>query len=393
MKLGIEDISLATTSLVLRLDDVAAAQGVDPDKYRVGIGQDAMSIPAPDEDIVTLGAQAAQRVLAGQDLSAIRTVLFATESGVDQSKSAGVYVHRMLGLHPNARVIEFKQACYSATGALQMALALVARTPSQKVLVISADIARYDVGSSGEPTQGAAAVAMLVSSQPDVLEIEPVSGLYTQDINDFWRPNYRSTAVVDGRYSIKVYLDAVKQSWRDYREQGGHELTEFEHFCYHQPFTRQAVKGHAMLAREGGIDAELRDAQLEHTLDYNRVLGNSYTASIYVGLLSLLDGSEDDLSGHRVGFFSYGSGAVAELFAGVVQPGYRSRSHRREHLAAIESRTPISYERYHELHERPDDVDGGDHPRDRVTTGPFRFAGVRGHERLYEATADTAPGE
>ncbi|MGO2659937.1 hydroxymethylglutaryl-CoA synthase [Mycetocola reblochoni] len=387
MKLGIEDISLATTSLVLDLDEVAAAQGADPDKFRIGIGQDSMSIPAPDEDVVTLGAQAAQRVLHGQDLSAIRTVLFATESGVDQSKSAGVYMHRLLGLNPNARVIEFKQACYSGTGALQLALALVARNPEQKVLVVAADIARYDAGSSGEPTQGAAAVAMLISATPDVLAIEPVSGLYTQDIMDFWRPNYRSTAIVDGRYSIKAYLDSVKQSWRDYRAQGGHELSEFDHFCYHQPFTRQAVKGHATLAREGGVDAETRDAQLEHTLDYNRVLGNSYTASLYVGLLSLLDSSPDDLTGHRIGFFSYGSGAVGELFAGVVQPGYRTRSHRTEHRAAIDGRTPIDYARYFELHERPDDVDGGDHPRERGTTGPFRFAGVRDHGRVYEPTS------
>ncbi|MGO3886605.1 MAG: hydroxymethylglutaryl-CoA synthase, partial [Mycetocola sp.] len=148
MKLGIEDIALATTSLVLDLDEVAAAHGADPDKFRVGIGQDSLSFPAPDEDIVTMAAQAAQRVLRGQDLSAIRTVLFATESGIDQSKSAGVYVHRLLGLSANARVVELKQACYSATSALQMALAIVARSPEQKVLVIASDIARYDAGSS-----------------------------------------------------------------------------------------------------------------------------------------------------------------------------------------------------------------------------------------------------
>ncbi|MGO3886836.1 MAG: hydroxymethylglutaryl-CoA synthase family protein, partial [Mycetocola sp.] len=213
------------------------------------------------------------------------------------------------------------------------------------------------------------------------------------DVMDFWRPNYRTTALVDGRYSIKIYLDSVKKAWRDYQAQGGHPLTAFDHFCYHQPFTRQAVKGHAQLAREGEISTELRDAQLEGTLDYNRVIGNSYTASLYVGLISLLDSRTDDLSGHRVGFFSYGSGAVSELFAGVIQPGYRARTHRDEHHADIAARQPISYERYYELHERPEDVDGGEHLREVATPGPFRYAGVVNHERRYEATGDPAPTE
>ena len=40
-------------------------------------------------------------------------------------------------------------------------------------IVVSADIAEYELGSSGEPTQGAGAVAMLVGQQPTLLEIDP----------------------------------------------------------------------------------------------------------------------------------------------------------------------------------------------------------------------------
>jgi hydroxymethylglutaryl-CoA synthase len=179
MQLGIDDIAFATADRYLDLANLAPVHGVEPAKYSVGLGQDRMSICAPDEDVVTLAATAALPLVEGRDTSAIRTVLLATESGIDQSKSAGVYVHKLLGLHSACRVVELKQACYAGTSALQMALALVARNPEQQVLVICADVARYDIGSSGEPTQGCGAVAMIVSANPRLVEIEPTSGLHT----------------------------------------------------------------------------------------------------------------------------------------------------------------------------------------------------------------------
>ncbi|MGV2442363.1 hydroxymethylglutaryl-CoA synthase, partial [Bacillus atrophaeus ATCC 9372] len=112
----------------------------------------------------------------------ISTLLFAAESGLDQSKSAGVFAHQLLGLPATCRVVELKQACYSATAAIQMACALVARQPQQRVLVIASDIARYDLDSSGEPTQGCGAVALLIAANPRLVEIEPLSGLHTEDV-------------------------------------------------------------------------------------------------------------------------------------------------------------------------------------------------------------------
>src|SRR5690606_7304049 len=133
------------------------------------------------------------------------------------SKAAGVYVHKLIGLSSNCRVVELKQACYSATAGLQMAAGIVARDPKQKVLVIASDVARYAQDSAGEPTQGAGAVAILVTANPKILEFETATGLYTEDIMDFWRPNYSSTAFVDGKFSIKAYMTAVEEAWKDYR--------------------------------------------------------------------------------------------------------------------------------------------------------------------------------
>ncbi|WP_405498503.1 hydroxymethylglutaryl-CoA synthase [Nocardia sp. NBC_00511] len=388
MPIGIHDLSFATGHYVLEHAELARAYGVDIDKFHLGIGQEAMSVLAADEDIVTMAAAAAQPIVDRHGTGDIRTVLLATETAVDQAKSAGVYVHSLLGLPAATRVVELKQACYGATAALQFAAALVAREPSQRVLVIATDVARYDLESPGESTQGAAAVAMLVAADPAILRVESPSGLFTADIMDFWRPNYRSTALVDGRTSITAYLQAVEGAWKDYGEQGGRAIDEFSAFCYHQPFTKMAHKAHRHLAEFASLadtPNELHTAVLPTTL-YNRVIGNSYTASLYLGLAALLD-HRTDLDGRPLAMFSYGSGSVAEFFGATVVPGHREHLRTAGNRSAVNRRTPIDFAGYRALHEQTLPTDGRDHELPVEGSGPFRLLGLSGHKRIYQARA------
>jgi hydroxymethylglutaryl-CoA synthase len=382
LSVGIHDLAIATGHHVLELDDLAATTGVDPAKYHVGIGQDAFSVPAPDEDIVTMGAAAAAEVLGRHGVEGIRTVLFATESGIDQSKAAGVFVHGLLGLPRNVRVVELKQACYGGTAAVQMALGIIARDPSERVLVITADVARYDVDTAAEPTQGAGAVAMLIAADPDLIELEPQSGLFTADVDDFWRPNDRSTALVDGRLSVTAYVDAFIGAWDDLAARGGPDIASIDRFVHHQPFTKMAIKAHRKLAQHVGVTFE--ETELAVGFTYNRQTGNTYTASLWIALGALLD-LDDDLAGARIGMFSYGSGSVGELMTGVVREGYREHRRNGRVRELLAARVPLTVADYRELH-AAGAATSADVERPRVTAGPFRFAGVSGGARQYEAT-------
>ncbi len=71
---------------------------MDADKFHVGLGQRTMSVPPPGEDIVTMAANAGKQALRDINVSDIEMLLFATESGIDQSKAAGLFVHKLLGL-------------------------------------------------------------------------------------------------------------------------------------------------------------------------------------------------------------------------------------------------------------------------------------------------------
>ncbi|MBV7294707.1 hydroxymethylglutaryl-CoA synthase [Corynebacterium sp. TAE3-ERU12] len=384
---GIDDISFATGSYRVDLADIAPRLGAEPAKYHKGLGQEQMSVVGADEDPVTMAAAAAAPLIERHGAEGIRTLMFATETGIDQSKSAGVYVHELLGLPPAVRTVELKQACYSATAALQFAAALVTRNPKERVLVVASDIARYDLDSAAEPTQGAGAVAFIVSANPRILRLDAANGVHTDDVMDFWRPNYRSQALVEGKLSISAYIDAVAGAYEDYRDHDGAAFSDIDYFCYHQPFTKMASKAHLMLAERFGVDMDKPRAEeiIAPTTGYNRRVGNSYTASTYFGLLSLLD-TVPDLAGRRVALASYGSGCVAEFLTGVVVDGYEQFLRTEQHEKILADRVQLDDPTYYALQQRTID-DPGNYANSGEGllegTGPFAWTGVEGHRRRY----------
>lgn len=372
MNIGIDQLHFAIPRFYLDLKTLAEEHKIDADKFYVGIGQEKMAICPHDEDIVTLAVKASKPLINEQNRQEIDTILLATETGIDQSKSAGIYVHQLLGLSPHCRVIELKQACYSATAGLQLACAYVARQPNKKVLLIASDVAKYDVNSSAEATQGAGAVAMMISVNPRVATVEALSGCYTEDVMDFWRPNHRKTPLVDGRFSTLMYLKALEQAFNNFKNQNGH--LDFSAFCYHLPFSKMAVKAHERLAK---LLPSAESASLDNALIYNKLIGNCYTASLYLSLISLLD--HEDLSHKRIGCFSYGSGAVSEFFALNIQKDYKSALLTASHQEQITNRSPLSYADYLTYWHAPETGE-----MSNSASGSPRLSGIIQNQRQYQ---------
>lgn len=383
---GIDKASFYTSQYFLSLETLAEGRGVDPDKYTIGLGQRKMAVMPPDESIVTMAAAAAERILEGEDKAQIRTLLLATESSSDLSKSAGIYVHRLLDLSPNCRVVEVKQACYSGTCAIQLALSYVRQFPKQKVLVVTSDIARYGLNTPGESSQGGGAIAMLISTNPRLVAIEPEAGLYTEDVMDFWRPIYRENPLVEGKVSCDQYLKALKATWADYQEQSERQLGDHQHFIYHIPFPRLAEKAHQKLAMVNGQKrptAEALKEQLDNSLEYSREIGNCYTGSLYLGLISLLENQAEDMSGHRIGCYSYGSGCVAEFYSMVVQPEYQQQLFKAEHQEMLQQRTELDLKQYEIFYSYQYPEDGSAKTMPEETTNPYRLSAVENHKQIY----------
>lgn len=350
MKIGIDQIGFATSNYVLKLDYLAEERGIDPNKLSKGLLMKEISIAPLTEDIVTLGAAAAEQILTAEDKKAIDMVIVATESSIDQSKAASVFIHGLLGIQPFARSFEIKEACYGATAALDYAKLHIRQYPESKVLVVASDIAKYGKETPGEPTQGAGAIAMLISQSPRILEFNEDNVAQTRDIMDFWRPNYSTTPYVNGVYSTQQYLDCLKTTWNEYQKRHGLALGDFAAVCFHLPYPKLALKGLNKIMDQ--ILSQEEQSKLQENFDksilYSQKVGNIYTGSLFLGLLSLLENSENLKAGDKIALFSYGSGAVAEIFSVNLVEGYEKQL-TTNRLELLDQRQELTVAAYEEL--------------------------------------------
>ncbi len=132
MTVGIEQMTFYTPGFSLDMVELAKARGEEPDKYTIGIGQSQQSVLPNYEDVVTMGVNAAATLLKTVSTVDIEMLLFGTESGVDNSKSAAIFAKNFLGLKDDIRAIEVKQACYGGTFALMQAKDFVSLHPDKK---------------------------------------------------------------------------------------------------------------------------------------------------------------------------------------------------------------------------------------------------------------------
>lgn len=386
MNIGIDKIGFASGQYVLKMDDLAQARQTDPEKFKQGLMLDGISISPITEDIVTLGTSAADKILDNDDKEKIDMVILATESSIDQSKAASVYVHHLLGIQPFARSVEMKEACYAATAALDYAKAHVALHPESRVLVIASDIAKYGIGSAGEPTQGSGSVALLIKTNPRIAIINDDNVAQTRDIMDFWRPNYSTTPFVNGVYSTKQYLDSLITTWKHYQDKHQSQISDFAAFCFHIPFPKLAKKGLDKL-----MDKTLSSTQklalqknFEASILYSRNVGNIYTGSLYMSLLSLLENSRAIKAGDKIGMFSYGSGAVSEIFSLKLLEGFEKMVDS-DRIHYLEKRQHISVQEYEELFYQESQFDNAGNAQFKpYRTDGFALTAIQEHQRIYQ---------
>ena len=209
--------------------------GNDPSKTRAVVGH-AFRMPGPDQNVYTLAANAVLRLIAQYDIDPCRVGYLAlgTESSIDNA--AGAVIVRGLvdqalasegksALARDCEVPEFKHACLGGVYALKGGLRYLACDGRERqAIVVSADIAEYARGSSGESTQGAGAVAMLLETSPRLLELDlAMSGSASEYRGvDFRKPFLRFAGqapgkhgrlsdlpVFNGKYSTDCYTDAT----------------------------------------------------------------------------------------------------------------------------------------------------------------------------------------
>lgn len=357
MNIGIDKINFYVPKYYVDMAKLAEARQVDPNKFLIGIGQTEMAVSPVNQDIVSMGANAAKDIITDEDKKNIGMVIVATESTIDNAKAAAVQIHNLLGIQPFARCFEMKEACYAATPAIQLAKDYLAQRPNEKVLVIASDTARYGINSGGEPTQGAGAVAMMISHEPSILTLNDDAVAYTEDVYDFWRPTGHKYPLVAGALSKDAYIKSFQESWNEYARRQGKTLSDFESLCFHVPFTKMGKKAlDSIIDNADETTQERLKSGYEDAVYYNRYVGNIYTGSLYLSLISLLE-TRDLKGGQTIGLFSYGSGSVGEFFSATLVDGFEKHLDIEGHKALLNNRTEVSVEEYESFFKRFDDLE------------------------------------
>lgn len=341
MKAGIEAMNIYCGSAALNVKDLAQARNLNMERFD-NLLMKEKTVPMPYEDAISNGVNAAKPIidrLSEEEKNSIAMVITCTESGVDFGKSMSTYIHHYLGLHRNCRLFEMKNACYSGTAGLQMAINLVwsQAAPGKKVLIICTDIMRINAveGSMemtfAEPSTGSGAVAMLVSDNPVVFQIDRgANGYYGYEVMDTCRPVPDAEAG-DADLSLLSYLDCCENAFVDYQRkvEDADFVTSFDYLAFHTPFGGMVKGAHRTNMRkfkQAKADHAEKDFQQRVTpsLVYCQRVGNIMGATTYLALASTIDNGNFEKP-KRIGVFSYGSGCCSEFYSGVAGTGSQQK--------------------------------------------------------------------
>ena len=385
MQVGIDKIGLFTPNKYVDMVDLAHARNQDPNKFLIGIGQSEMSVADQTQDAVSMGINATMKYIDRIDKDKVGLLVLGTESGIDQSKSASLFVKTALKLKPEVRTFEVKEDCFGLTAAVMIARDFVRVHPDQTAIVIGSDIARYGVNTGGEVTQGAGSVSMLIKADPKILALNDGHSAYSEDINDFWRPNASRVAMVDGKYSTQVYLDFFKKTFNDYKKQKNLETSAFDAIVYHLPFTKMGLKANRIAVEDQDqAVTENLETSFEASKQLSRRVGNIYTASLYMSLLSLLENG-NLAAGSLIGLFSYGSGAMGEFYSGSLVEGYEKEIDQIKDQAMLDHRKKLTISEYEDVFNTAlEDPEDGVVLESDDKEGTWYFAGTQGHVRQYK---------
>jgi hydroxymethylglutaryl-CoA synthase len=426
MEFGIDAIDYYLPKIALKISSLAEKRNIIPAKLEKGLGLKYMSLPDVNEDTASMAANALLNLIDNNqiDPTTIGRIYMGTESAVDAAKPTATYavgtVEKILfkkygsRCFKNCDVVDLTFACIGGIDAVENCLDWIRINPEKKAIVIASDIAKYELASSGEYTQGAGAVAMLLTSDPSIISFKNTIGISMEHVGDFFKPRkkidnsflsdknttvqkltdssketldfYFEEPVFDGQYSNKCYQDRINEGLEHFQSQKKIDfLKEWDHLIFHLPYAFQGRKimldiwlnwldkynllseleneiGHSKSMdykdwRKAASKSVLYRTFVESKIEDGEIasgyIGNMYTASIFMSLISLLYSSfkkDKNITGYNVGFLSYGSGSKSKIFEGKVAGNWRSKISGLEVFKKLEDRKLINFDTYEKLH-------------------------------------------
>lgn len=418
MKIGIDSIAFDVAKIHLPIKTLAEARKIDPEKLEKGLGLLKMTLPDVHQDTVVFGANALTKLILDSkiNIEEISRIYVGTESAVDSSKPIASYLIGLMeqkfgeNTFSECDVVDFTFACIGGVDAMQNCIDYVRLNPTKKAIVVTTDVAKYDLNSTGEYTQGAGAVALLITQNPRIIAFDTIWGTSTKGVFDFFKP-YRTLSkeeitgnsdnenwfdnleaeieihkdqpVFDGQYSNQCYMERTKNAYLTFKKQSNYTTSVYsswKNIIMHLPYSFQ---GRRMLSEIYAIDHQdeilsgNEDAseyqnkikEISKTEEYRKfvtdklqpaeiassLIGNLYTGSIFMGFLSTLAYYHDaniDVANEKFGFLAYGSGSKSKVFEGTIQSNWKEALAEVKLFETLEQSFEIGIDSYEKLHKK-----------------------------------------
>jgi hydroxymethylglutaryl-CoA synthase len=288
----------------IKVEEIAKVWGANAESYKKGLMLTEKSVPAPDQDTITMSVEASRNALAraGIDPSRIGAVYVGSESHPYAVKPSGTVLAEAIGATPDVHCADFEFACKAGSEGMFVALGLVESGSIEYGLAVGADTSQGAPGDALEYSASAGAAAFIFGKENLLATVEATYSFMT-DTPDFWRREYQFYPSHAGRFTGEpAYFKHTLGAAKGILEKSGLSPDDIDWAVFHQPNGKFPMRVGKML---GFQREKIEPGWL------CPVLGNTYSGASPIGLTAILDmaGPEE-----KILMVSYGSGAGSDAF-------------------------------------------------------------------------------
>jgi hydroxymethylglutaryl-CoA synthase len=415
MKVGIDSIAFDIPKIFLSIKTLAENRNIEPDKLIKGLGLTKMSFLDTHQDVISMAINAVYKLIEQENLNPteISRIYVGSESGLDASKPIASYIISVLeqklgiGVFRNCDALDMTFACIGAVDAMHNCLDYIRLNPSKKAIVVATDFAKYDLNSTGEYTQGAGAIALLLTENPRLMTFSTAIGVSTEGVFDFFKPKryfnkeqltnqtgnpeflgilenevavHKEQPVFDGQYSNQCYVNRIMDAYQNFKKESNQTKVyqNWENILMHLPYCFQgrrtfveiyAQENPAINLNPTAENYKDRIKEIAKSPDYiefvnqkiapsevaSGQVGNIYTGSIFLGLLSSLCyhyKENSKIENTKFGFIAYGSGSKSKVFEAEIAKEWKAIISKVKLFEALDLGQEIDFETYTKLHKK-----------------------------------------
>ncbi len=288
----------------IRVEEIAKVWGADAPSYKKGLMLREKSVPAPDQDTITIAVEAAKNALkrAAIPPAKIGAVYVGSESHPYAVKPTGTAVAEAIGAIPDCHCADLEFACKAGSESMFIAFSHVKSGEMEYAMGIGADTSQGAPGDALEYSASAGGAAFIMGTK-DVVATLDVQYSFMTDTPDFWRREYMHYPRHGGRFTGDLaYFKHVRGGVEGILKKSKMKPKDFRYCVFHQPNGKFPTR----MGKELGFTEEQYRAGL-----LVPTLGNTYSGASPIGLSAILDEAKP---GDRILMCSFGSGAGSDAF-------------------------------------------------------------------------------